>query len=217
MSQIKATYISHMGEDLCIADDARVSFAKEASGYTDEQNHRLIGFLAREEHIAPFGHNYLKFHVKAPIFVSNQLVKHKFMRMSQVSRRYIKTDPEYYIPDEWRAAATDVKQGSVGKCKSQYFPTEYLKLAGDEATMRYNKMLSQGVCAEQARMILPLNTFTEWRWSGSLDAFTSMLKLRLKSDTQYETRIVAEQISTEVKRLFPVAWETLIGEDYAKA
>ena len=82
--------------------------------------------------------------------------------------------------------------------------------------MRYNKMLSQGACAEQARMILPLNTFTEWRWSGSLDAFTSMLKLRLKSDTQYETRIVASQISEEVKRLFPVAHKTLIGENYDK-
>lgn len=210
MTKIKATYLGHLGEDRDVADAARVSFAKKAEDYSDEGNERLIKFLAREGHIAPFGHCYLRFHVKAPIFVARQLVKHKFMRMSEVSRRYVKSEPEFYVPDTWRAAAADVKQGSVGDCRSQYFPTQYLLQAQAESTSRYNKMLQQGVCAEQARMILPVNVFTEWWWSGSLDAFADMCKLRCKSDTQYETRIVADEISSEVRKLFPVSWAALV-------
>jgi len=209
---IKATYLKHMGEDMDVADAARVSFAKKAENYTDEGNERLINFLAREGHIAPFGHCYLRFHVKAPIFVARQLVKHKFMRMSEVSRRYVKSDPEFYTPTVWRAAADDVKQGSVGEAKSQYFPTSYLAQTQDEATQRYRKMIHQGICAEQARMILPVNVYTEFWWSGSLDAFADMCNLRCKPDTQFETRLVADGISTEVQKLFPVAWSALRGE-----
>lgn len=209
---IEATYLSHMGKDRDIADAARVSFAKKAEDYSDEGNERLIKFLAREGHIAPFGHCYLRFHVKAPIFVARQLVKHKFMRMSEVSRRYVKSDPEFYTPNLWRESAADVKQGSVGTCRSQFFPTQYLLQSQDEATQRYRKMLDQGVCAEQARMILPQNTMTEWWWSGSLDAFADMCKLRCKSDTQYETRLVADQISSKVQELFPVSWRALTCE-----
>ena len=208
---IKATYLSHMGEDVDVADAARVSFAKKAANYSDAGNERLINYLAREGHIAPFGHCYLRFHIKAPIFVARQLVKHKFMRMSEVSRRYVDSDPEFYIPTEWRAKAEDVKQGSVGKCKSQYFPTQYLLQTHAEVTQRYKKMLQQGVCAEQARMILPVNVFTEWWWSGSLDAFADMCNLRCKPDTQYETRLVADEISTEIQKLFPIAWSALCG------
>ena len=207
---IKATYLKHMGEDMDVADAARVSFAKKAEGYSDEGNHKLIEFLAREGHIAPFGHNYLRFHIKAPIFVARQLVKHKFMRMSEVSRRYVKSDPEFYIPSSWRGAAADVKQGSVGEATSQYFPTQYLLQTQDEALQRYRKMINQGICAEQARMILPINIYTEWWWSGSLDAFADMCNLRCKPDTQHETRLVADEISTEIQKLFPVAWKCLM-------
>lgn len=206
---IKATYLQHMGEDMDVADAARVSFAKKAEGYSDEGNHKLINFLAREGHIAPFGHCYLRFHVKAPIFVARQLVKHKFMRMSEVSRRYVKSDPEFYTPAEWRAGSDDVKQGSSGVCRSQVLPTYYLAEAQLEATKRYHKMLEQGVCAEQARMILPVNLYTEWWWSGSLDAFADMCNLRCKPDTQCETRLVADQISSKVLELFPVSWKAL--------
>ena len=209
MTQSKATYLQHMGEDMDAADAARVSFAKKAENYPDEGNHKLINFLAREGHIAPFGHSYLRFHVKAPIFVARQLVKHKFMRMSEVSRRYVKSDPEFYVPAEWRAAAENVKQGSVGVAKSQYFPTSYMEQTQNEATQRYRKMIQQGICAEQARMILPVNVFTEWWWSGSLDAFADMCNLRCKPDTQAETRLIADEISAEVHKLFPVSWKAL--------
>ena len=210
MTQIKATYLAHMGEDKDVAEAARVSFAKKAENYTEEANNKLIKFLAREGHIAPFGHCYARFHIKAPVFVARQLVKHKFMRMSEVSRRYVKDRPEFYYPSVWRAAAADVKQGSVGVAASQYFPTSYLKQTEDETVQRYEKMINQGICAEQARMILPVNMFTEWVWSGSLDAFSSMCNLRCKPDTQFETRLVADQISEKMHELFPVSWAALM-------
>ena len=72
-------------------------------------------------------------------------------------------------------------------------------------------MIHQGICAEQARMILPVNVYTEWWWSGSLDAFADMCNLRCKPDTQYETRLVADEISAEVQKLFPVSWSALCG------
>ena len=141
--------------------------------------------------------------------MARQLVKHKFLRWNEISRRYVDDEPEFYVPDVWRAKADDVKQGSVGKAKSQYFPTEYLKQAGEEASQRYHKMISQGVCAEQARMILPQNMMTEFYWSGSLDAFAAMCRLRCAPDTQYESRLVADDISDMMSSLFPVSWDAL--------
>ncbi len=80
------------------------------------------------------------------------------------------------------------------------------------AVEQYNLLLEVGVAPEQARMVLPQSTMTEWYWSGSLDAFASMCKLRLKEDTQYESRLVAQQISAKMAELFPVSWPCLIGE-----
>tara|TARA_R110000803_G_scaffold114860_2_gene183297 strand:- start:525 stop:1151 length:627 start_codon:yes stop_codon:yes gene_type:complete len=206
---IKATYLDHMGEDMDVADAARVSFAKKAEGYSDEKNHRLIQYLAREGHIAPFGHCYLRFHIKAPIFVARQLVKHKFMRMSEVSRRYVKSAPEFYTP-VLREATTDKKQGS-GCEMGITMLDQVIRQQDIESAKQYNYLLAMGVCEEQARMVLPQNTMTEWWWSGSLDAFADMCRLRCKPDTQAETRIVANQISADIKIVFPVAWAALMN------
>jgi thymidylate synthase (FAD) len=214
---IEAKLIDHMGSDLSVVNAARVSFGKKSDwnpNFRDEKplyerDAKLIKYLAKHKHLSPFGHAFASFHVKAPIFVARQLVKHKFLRWNEISRRYVDDEPEFYVPDVWRAKADDVKQGSVGKAKSQYFPTEYLKQAGEEASQRYHKMISQGVCAEQARMILPQNMMTEFYWSGSLDAFAAMCRLRCAPDTQYESRLVADDISDMMSSLFPVSWDAL--------
>jgi thymidylate synthase (FAD) len=214
---IEAKLIDSMGSDLSVVNAARVSFGKKSDwnpNFRDEKplyerDAKLIKYLAKHKHLSPFGHAFASFHVKAPIFVARQLVKHKFLRWNEISRRYVDDEPEFYTPDVWRAKADDVKQGSVGKAKSQYFPTEYLKQAGEEASQRYHKMISQGVCAEQARMILPQNMMTEFYWSGSLDAFAAMCRLRCAPDTQYESRLVANPISDIMAGLFPVSWDAL--------
>ena len=161
-------------------------------------------------HDTPFNHGFFSFEVKAPIFVARHLVKHEYLIMSEYSRRYITDDVEFYVPDVWRAKAEDVKQGSGGAAASQYFPTSYCEQTGIEAVQRYNKMLDQGICAEQARIILPQNTMTAWTWSGSFGAFANMCKLRLSSDTQAETRVVAQAVYEELKKQFPVAAPLLV-------
>ena len=161
-------------------------------------------------HDTPFNHGFFSFEVKAPIFVARHLVKHEYLIMSEYSRRYITDDVEFYVPDVWRAKAEDVKQGSGGAAASQYFPTSYCEQTGIEAVQRYNKMLDQGICAEQARIILPQNTMTAWTWSGSFGAFANMCKLRLGSDTQAETRVVAQAVYEDLKKQFPVAAPLLV-------
>ena len=194
---IKTTYINHMGDDLTVVNAARVSFGKkkEALGYTGveggamrpilhDSDLKLIRYLAKHRHMSPFGHCFASFHVKAPIFVARQLVKHKFLRWNEISRRYVDDEPEFYQPDVWRGRSEDKKQGSdgvvnVGKIGDISLTSKTL----------YNSLLDRGVCPEQARMVLPQSTMTEWYWSGSLDAFMDMCNLRCKLDTQYETRL----------------------------
>ena len=216
---IKVTYIDHMGSDLSVVNSARVSFGKKSealgrSGVEGEpmtpilhdSDKRLIKYLAKHKHTSPFGHAFASFHVKAPIFVARQLVKHKFLRWNEISRRYVDDEPEFYEPDEWRGRADDKKQGSAGAVES--VPVGALKVQG-YCLAAYQDLLSSGICPEQARMVLPQSTMTEWYWSGSLDAFMDMCNLRCKLDTQYETRLVAEYILSEMINLFPVSVEAL--------
>tara|TARA_R110002153_G_scaffold56811_1_gene156655 strand:- start:870 stop:1571 length:702 start_codon:yes stop_codon:yes gene_type:complete len=214
---IEVTYIDHMGSDLSVVNAARVSFGKkrEALGYVGrssgvmcpvlhDTDKRLIKYLAKHKHMSPFGHAFASFHVKAPIFVARQLVKHKFLRWNEISRRYVDDPPDFYQPDVWRGRSEDKKQGSdgvvdVGKIGDISLASKTL----------YNSLLDRGVCPEQARMVLPQSTMTEWYWSGSLDAFFDMCHLRLKADTQYETRLVATGIDSSMKDLFPISWNAL--------
>jgi thymidylate synthase (FAD) len=222
---IKVTYIDHMGSDLSVVNAARVSFGKvsemdmsDAWGppKLKDKDAKLIHYLAKHGHYSPFGHAFASFHVKAPIFVARQLVKHKFLRWNEISRRYVDDEPEFYMPDVWRGRSADKKQGSDGVFKGvwpydsrEVDPNEeyeeILELVGDN----YSSLIDLGLCPEQARMLLPQSTMTEWYWSGSLDAFMDMCNLRCKLDTQYETRLVAEYILSEMINLFPVSVEAL--------
>ena len=216
---IEVTHIDHMGSDLSVVNAARVSFGKkrEALGTVTngdktsvvlhDTDRKLIKYLAKHRHMSPFGHAFASFHIKAPIFVARQLVKHKFLRWNEISRRYVDDEPEFYEPDEWRGRSADKKQGSDGVVSSINIGNITLT-----AKVLYNSLIERGVCPEQARMVLPQSTMTEWYWSGSLDAFSDMCNLRCKPDTQAETRIVADAISKEMKELFQISWEALRDE-----
>jgi len=219
---IQATYIDHMGSDLSVVNAARVSFGKESEWEWEEcgvkafgnesyqrlsdKDTKLIKYLAKHKHLSPFGHAFASFHVKAPIFVARQLVKHKFLRWNEISRRYVDDEPEFYVPDQWRGRSADKKQGSSSE---EVFIADITQ-CWDATHEWYLDLLDKGVAPEQARMVLPQSTMTEWYWSGSLDAFAAMCKLRCASDTQYESRIVADQISAKMGELFPVSWDALM-------
>ena len=205
---IEATYIDHMGSDLSVVNAARVSFGKSHAEFDPVRDTKLINYLAKHKHISPFGHAFASFHVKAPIFVARQLVKHKFLRWNEISRRYVDDEPEFYVPELWRGKAENIKQGSAGVVSTQSDPN----FVNYTALRTYNEMLAEGVAPEMARMVLPQSTMTEWYWSGSLDALADMCRLRCKEDTQYESRLVADQISEKMQELFPVSWSALMGE-----
>lgn len=182
---------------------------------------KLIAYLAKHKHFSPFNHAFLTVRVKAPIFVARQLVKHKFMPWNEISRRYVDSEPEFYFPEYWREKGENVKQGSAETvCKAMYKHDEpdeqgwhdecysvYVYQGVQEALDNYIGMLELGVCPEQARMVLPQNTMTEWYWSGTLGAFMDMLVLRLDPHTQKESRDVAILIAKEVERLFPISYK----------
>ena len=112
-----------MGTDLSVANAARVSFGKRVRWIRvtygvppklKDKDAKLIRYLAKHKHISPFGHCFASFHVKAPVFVARQLVKHKFLRWNEISRRYVDSEPEFYQPTDWRGRSVDKKQGSEG-------------------------------------------------------------------------------------------------------
>ena len=201
----------HCGSDLSVVNSARVSFDKESSSLSDKDE-KLIHYLAKHKHTSPFGHAFVTFKVDAPVFVARQLVKHKFLRWNEVSRRYVDNEPDIYSPDHWRQRPENKKQGSgqaFEKEHQQFMQQQYVEIM-DRVLKMYEYMLAYGVAPEQARMMLPQSMMTSWWWSGSLDAFADMCKLRLGPDSQTETREVAIQIAEEMVNLFPVSWKALM-------
>ena len=239
-ADISVEYVQHTGSDLMVANAARVSFDKESaweqfcegsefdvpSFRLSSKDTKLIQYLANHKHFSPFNHSFITLRVKAPVFVARQLVKHKFMPWNEVSRRYVDDEPEFYFPDVWRAKAENVKQGSAESAagymqEEQWDGTEDndCYCTSEELVYRdirsivgmYQDMVANGVCAEQARMILPQNMMTSWWWSGTLGAYCDMLKLRLDPHTQKESRIVAEKVKEVIEPLFPVSVPALLG------
>ena len=212
---IEVTYVNHMGDDLSVVNAARVSFGKKSDymprvhmgepKVLQHKDNRLIKFLAKHKHKSPFNHTFTTFHVKAPVFVARQLVKHEYMPWNEISRRYVDVEPELYEAPVWRGRSEDKKQGSYGEVESNANVLYYNK----NALMMYKQLIDEGVAPEQARMVLPQSMMTEWYWSGSLDAFADMCLLRCASDTQQETQEVANQISRSMHKLFPVSWMAL--------
>ena len=232
---IEVTYVSHMGDDITVVNAARVSFGKKSKyECTDlikgkwqlsRKDEKLINYLAEHNHKSPFNHAFATFHVKAPIFVARQLQKHEYMPWNEISRRYVDSKPEFYEPETWRGRAKDKKQGSSDEVITELEDArweEYDQFEVDRYDIHksiagcheqhlkfYDLLIRNDVAPEQARMVLPQSTMTEWYWSGSLYAFAKMCGLRLQDDAQYETRLVAEQIEDIMIKLYPVSWEAL--------
>tara|TARA_B100002019_G_scaffold215781_1_gene188377 strand:+ start:739 stop:1392 length:654 start_codon:yes stop_codon:yes gene_type:complete len=214
---MKVELIDHMGSDLTVVNAARVSFAKESEwdiipeagpveGYLKVGDEKLIKYLAKHNHWSPFGHASMQFRIKAPVFVARQLVKHQVgLVWNEVSRRYVDDEVEFYEPTEWRLAAENKKQGSSDKT-IEYDGVEPVYRMCKET---YEHLLRVGVAPEMARMVLPQSMYTEWYWSGTLMAFARVCNLRCKPDTQVETQMVANQINSLAKELFPNSWEAL--------
>ena len=221
---LKVTYKDHFGSDNSVVDAARVSFSKEASGYTPEKNNKLIKYLAKHQHKSPFFHTAVTLHLKMPIFVARQIMKHTTgIEYNEVSRRYVDSEPEFYVPDVWRKKADNVKQGSseeaVTKINVADYGENYWSDPGftysaylESVGMLYDSMIRSGVAPEQARMVLPQSMYTEVIATGNLYAFANMYIQRSGwHGAQKEAQILAKQLGEIVKPLYPVSWAALVA------
>ena len=211
-TNMDVNYIDHMGTDLTVCNAARVSFDKHHDLLTSGDE-KLIGYLAKHDHWTPFSHCTATFRIKAPIFVARQLFKHKVgLTENEISRRYVDSEPEFYIPEVWRGKAKNKKQGSSGILSDNEYIGEAVKIVYERAATMYNSLITKaGVAPEQARMVLPQGMFTEWFWTGSMSAWARICKLRISDDAQAESKGIAKMIDKECVKLWPISWSALRG------
>lgn len=210
---MKAELLHHFGDDLMVVNAARVSFGKWRDMF-GEDDARLIRYLAKHEHIAPFFHPQIQFRITAPIFVARQWFRSEVgtarSPKNEISRRYVDEDPEFFIPNTWRGRPVgSVKQGSSGEILACLNADLIFANACAAAKKTYKDLLELGVAPEQARMVLPQATYTQWIETGSLHFWARLCGLRIQSDAQKETRDLAMQVSYAIARLFPVSWAAL--------
>ena len=205
--------LDHMGTDLTVANAARVSFSKHKDVF-DEDDAKLIRYLAKHNHWTPFAHPQISFRVHVPFFVARQLFKHKVGGVeNEVSRRYVSDAPEFYYPKEWRARPPNIKQGSGVHLHpgDGFLADSTYETAMRDATKAYQALLKRGVAPEMARMVLPQSTYTTWIWTASLSFWGRVCKQRSDKDAQEETRMAVAGIDRHCGDLFPVSWEVLMG------
>lgn len=211
---MKVEYIDHMGNDDSVVNAARVSFAKQADQYTDEQNARLIKYLARHNHWTPFAHAFITLRFKAPIAIHAQCVKHQVgFAMNTVSRRYVSDTPELFVPTFRYAPEGSIKQGSGDIIPMGRDIENMYQMYCEQCIDYYNYMVNElKVAPEQARFILPQGVMTEWVWSGSLQAWARFYTQRINPHAQKEIQFLAQEVDKIVGALFPVSWQALTGE-----
>ena len=197
---MKAELLNFFGDDLMVINAARVSFGKSKDIF-DEKDAKLIKYLVEHKHTAPFRHPQLQFRIECPIFVERQLFKHQVgLSANSISGRYVDFSDNYFIFNKLRRQSKSSKQGSEGELDRQDL-LDKMKGLVSEASSLYKELCESGVAKEQARAILPLCLETQFIWTGSLLAYIHFWNLRLKPDTQAETREVATEMLDLVKNI----------------
>jgi len=208
-------FLEKFGDELTIANCARVSFGKMKT-QMDDSDKRLIKYLLKHNHTSPFRHVFLRFHVKAPEFVMRQWYKHvvgiewtsnssaQLHGWNEISGRYVALR-DYYFPEHWRKQSEDKKQGSDGLVSDQLaIHDKYASLIASVESL-YHDLIHFNVAKEQARIVLPLSIYTECIWTVSLQALLNFIRLRDADDAQFEIREYAKVFTDILKTHFPTA------------
>lgn len=205
--------IDKLGSDLTVVNSARVSFGKRKEVF-DNSDRKLVRFLAKNKHWSPFRHMMVQFHVKAPEFVMRQWYKHvvgietsssssaKDHAWNEISGRYVPVS-DFYIPINWRKQSEDNKQASEGSIEDQKSANEVFNNAMNKILDSYQKLLDLGVAKEQARMLLPLNQYTEVYWTASFQAIMNFIDLRDEATAQWEIREYAIAMKDLMYEIYP--------------
>lgn len=206
--------IDHMGSDLSVVNAARVSFGKVKTIF-DDSDEKLIRYLAAHEHTSPFRHTSLTFHVKAPIFVFRQWMKHRIgSEFNEISGRYVEfPEDDFYVPEIFRKQSENNKQGSYGMIDHQSSAQEAFLESMNASVTRYKELISLGVCKEQARCVLPVGMYSEVYWTVSLQAAAHFIRLREEAHAQYEIQLYAAAVKEIVSTLFPVSIKYLLQNE----
>jgi len=205
--------VDHMGSDLSIVNAARVSFGKRKEAF-DEGDEKLVRYLAAHEHTSPFRHTALTFHVKAPIFVFRQWMKHRIgSEFNEISGRYVEfQENEFYVPETFRQQAKVNKQGSEGEIEEAHRARaqELFLQSCQSSVTHYRELLSLGVCREQARCVLPVGLYSEVYWTASLQAVAHFVRLRTDGHAQWEIQQFAHAVKQATEAVFPVGLRALL-------
>jgi thymidylate synthase (FAD) len=202
------------GDDLTVVNAARVSFAKESTKMTAGDG-KLVKYLAEHNHVTPFFHPQARFRLKMPIFIAREWFRHQIgFARNEVSRRYVDSDPEFWMPDMLRERDENKKQGSKDT-KIQYNGHCLARMRNHNANtlLLYKDLLSHGICPEQARAVLPQSMMTEFVETGSLAAYARLYNLRTDPHAQREIQELARQVGELLAEKFPISWTALTSSE----
>tara|TARA_B100001250_G_scaffold31099_1_gene25479 strand:+ start:201 stop:1148 length:948 start_codon:yes stop_codon:yes gene_type:complete len=216
--------VDYMGDDSSIVQSARVSYGKGTKKVSTDAG--LIKYLMRHRHSTPFEMCEIKYHVKLPIFVARQWIRHRTANVNEYSARYSILDKEFYLPSKENLAAQSTSnrqgRGTVINGKQADNILEMLKKDAEQTYNNYEAMLNerydgtvideanQGLARELARMNLTLNTYTQWYWKTDLLNLLNFLSLRADSHAQYEIRAYAEAMTETLKKWVPITFEAFM-------
>ena len=208
---IEVQYVDHMGSDVNVVNAARVSFAKEVEVFNIEKDKKLLNYLAKHGHWSPFAHTCITLRAKVPIALARQLVKHQVGgNWNEESRRYIDSEPEFWLPEELHEKPDNAKQG----CSEylHYWSTTYryqMEQHSKDCLCFYTTMIADKVAPEEARLVLPLNTMTNLVWTGSILFFHRVWQQRSDAHAQTFAREFADKLLPVIQPLYPHSIEAL--------
>ena len=208
----------HFGTDLTVVNAARVSLGKKKETF-GEDDEKLIRYLSNHNHFTPFSQPQIQLHIKMPIFVARQYFKHQIgITRNEISRRYVKSPPEFFLPEVLRSQSPSIKQGSLEEpVLRNKALLSLIEKFYESSNDLYNQLIEENVCAEQARIVLPQATYTEFIETGSLFAYARIWKLRSDLHSQKEIREYASAISMIMSNLFPISWKYLTNKDESQS
>lgn len=206
--------ISSMGDDRSVVRAARVSNGIVEEVGDDEKDAKLIKYLIKHRHGTPFEHTSFTFYVKTPLFVRSEWFRHRIGSFNEISGRYVKFEPEFYVPKDYRIPASTNKQGSVPATEKPLEWHEFARgIVGDAVAhsyAAYESLLAQGVAREMARMVLPQNLYTQFYWTVNARALMNFVSLRTAEDAQWEIRQYANAIENAWMFIMPLTWEAFV-------
>jgi thymidylate synthase (FAD) len=216
--------IDYMGDDSSIVQAARVSYGKGTKKLNQDKN--LINYLLSHQHTTPFEMNEIKLHIKLPMFVARQWIRHRTANVNEYSARYSILDNEFYIPkiEDLKPQSKINNQGRSGEIEKN-LARHYLSLLRDNSKINfstYHHLLNlnedgdildenrEGIARELARMILPVNSYTQWYWKIDLHNLMHFLALRFDPHAQYEIRVYADVMIKILKKWVPLTYEAFV-------